>query len=178
MEKFEETRDAGGCGTQCCQYKDKYIKKYTETLPKAQPTGELSDFYQSNFFRSYNKFLNKSWSNVSFRISTKHQLKISNKHQHHNIVRTSPSKSQLNFNFKILAKPSFEILTKVNFKVLTKHQQYWFSHSFNFKILTKVWTKIKLRKTWPNFSFHIFSKLASTRFSTVLIINSNNFNKF
>ena len=44
-----------------------------ETLPKAQRTRGLSSAYQSNFLRSYHKFLHKSWSNV-FRISTKHQL--------------------------------------------------------------------------------------------------------
>ena len=44
-----------------------------QTLPKAQRTPGLSSAYQSNFFRSYHKFLHKSWSNI-FRISTKHQL--------------------------------------------------------------------------------------------------------
>ena len=42
-------------------------------LPKAQQTWGLSSAYQSNFFRSYCKFLHKSWSNFIFRISTKHQ---------------------------------------------------------------------------------------------------------
>ena len=47
--------------------------KFKETLPKAKQTGGLSSVHQSNFFRSYHNFLQKSWSNI-FRISTKHQL--------------------------------------------------------------------------------------------------------
>ena len=54
----------------------------TKTMPKAQQTRGLSSAYQSNFFRSYHEFFNKSWSNI-FKISTKHQQqqhKISTKH--------------------------------------------------------------------------------------------------
>ena len=45
-----------------------------ETLPKAQRTRGLSSSYQSNLFRSYHKFLQKSCSNLFFKVSTKHQL--------------------------------------------------------------------------------------------------------
>ena len=51
--------------------------KFKETLPKAQETGGLSSVHQSNFFRSYHKFSQKSWLNI-FRISTKHQLQNNN----------------------------------------------------------------------------------------------------
>ena len=60
-----------------------------ETLPKAQRTRGLSSTYQSNFFRSYHKFKNKSWSNFIFRFSIKHQLQNLNK----------TSASQLNLKF-------------------------------------------------------------------------------
>ena len=53
--------------------------------------------------RSYHKFKHKSWSHFIFRISTKHQLKIS--HQ----TLASP----LNLKFKILTKSSFRISTKI-----------------------------------------------------------------
>ena len=36
-----------------------------KTLPKAQRTRGLSSAYQSNFFRSYHKFLQNSWPNLS-----------------------------------------------------------------------------------------------------------------
>ena len=52
-----------------------------KTLPKTQRTRGLSSNHQSYFFRSYHKSLHKFWSNI-FRISTKHQLQISTKHQH------------------------------------------------------------------------------------------------
>ena len=51
-----------------------------KTLPKAQRTLGLSSSCQSNL-RSYHKFKHKSWPHFISRISTKHQLKISTKHQ-------------------------------------------------------------------------------------------------
>ena len=72
-----------------------------KTLPKAQRTRGLSSAYQSNFFRSYHKFLHKSWSNI-FRISTKHQLQNLNQ----------ASAFWRNLNLKLLTKPIFRILTK------------------------------------------------------------------
>ena len=51
-------------------------------LPKAQRTRGLSSSCQNNFLRSYHKFKHKSWSHFIFRISTKHQLKLSTRHQH------------------------------------------------------------------------------------------------
>ena len=58
------------------------LASYFETLPKAQRTRGLSSSCQSNFLKSYQKFKHKSWSHFIFRISTKHQQKISTKHQH------------------------------------------------------------------------------------------------
>ena len=45
------------------------------TLPKAQQARGLTSVHQSNFLRSYHKFLHKSWS-FTFRISTMHQLLV------------------------------------------------------------------------------------------------------
>ena len=50
------------------------IEKQLKTLQKAQQPRGLSSAYQSNLFRSYHKFKQKSLSNFIFRISTKHQL--------------------------------------------------------------------------------------------------------
>ena len=50
-------------------------------IAKAQRTRALSSSFESNFLRSYHKFRNKYWSHFIFRISTKHQLKISTKNQ-------------------------------------------------------------------------------------------------
>ena len=80
-----------------------------QTLPKAQRTRGLSSSYQSNFFRSYHKFLHKSWSNI-FRISTKHQIQSLNQ----------ISAFRQNVNLKILTKPSFTISTKIE---LHNHNQ-------------------------------------------------------
>ena len=80
-----------------------------KTLPKAQQTRGLDSSYQSNFFKSYLKFLNKSWSNI-FRISTKLQLQ--------NLNQTSAFWQ--NLNLKILTKPNFRILTKIE---LHNHNQ-------------------------------------------------------
>ena len=65
-----------------------------QTLPKAQRTRELSSADQSNFFRSYHKFSNKSWLDFIFIISTKQQLQ--------NISQISAFR--LILNFKILTK--------------------------------------------------------------------------
>ena len=54
-----------------------------KTLSKAQRTRGSSSAYQSNWFRSYHKFKNKSWSNF---ISTKCQL------QNLNLYKTSAAK--------------------------------------------------------------------------------------
>ena len=75
--------------------------KFKETLPQAQQTGGMSSVHQSNFFRSYHKFLHKSWSNI-FRISTKHQLQ--------NLNQTSAFRQ--NLNLQILTKHSVWISTK------------------------------------------------------------------
>ena len=65
-----------------------------QTLPKAQSTQGLSSDYQSKLFRSYHKFVHKSWSNFIFIISTMDQLQ--------NLNQTSASR--LNLKFKILTK--------------------------------------------------------------------------
>ena len=88
-----------------------------KTLPKAQRTRGLSSTYQSNFFRSYHKIKHKSWSNIIWGISTKHQLQ--------NLNQTSASR--LNLKFKILSKPSFRISTKIQLHNLykTSATKYW-----------------------------------------------------
>ena len=87
-----------------------------KTLPKAQRTKGLSSAYQSNLFRSYHRFKHKSWSNFTFRISTKHQQ---------NLNQTSVF--PLNLNFKILTKPSLRISNKINLHNLnqTSAAKYW-----------------------------------------------------
>ena len=57
------------------------------TLSKAQRPRGLSSVYQSKLFRSYHKFLHKSWSNFIFRIFTKHQLENLNQ-IYQNFVQT------------------------------------------------------------------------------------------
>ena len=109
-----------------------------KTLPKAQRTRGLSSAYQSNFFRSYHKFLHKSWSNI-FRISTKHQLQ--------NLNQTSAFRQ--NLNLKIFTKPSFRISTKVD-QTLKPCAQ-----SLNKNLTSR-----------PNFTFQICTKLLLTRFSS------------
>ena len=59
-----------------------YLALIYKTLPKAQRTRGLSSSCQSNILKSYHKFKRKSWWHFIFRISTKHQVKISTKHQH------------------------------------------------------------------------------------------------
>ena len=114
-----------------------------KTLPKAQRTRGLSSAYQSNFFRSYHKFLHKSWSNI-FRISTKHQLQNLNQ----------ASAFWRNLNLKLLTKPIFRILTKIELHNHMKHQQQNNDQTsasksclnINFKILTKPWNLVL--KVW------------------------------
>ena len=99
--------------------------------------------YQSNFFRSYHKFLHKSWSNI-FRISTKHQLQNLNQ----------ASAFWRNLNLKLLTKPIFRILTKIELHNHMKHQQQNNDQTsasksclnINFKILTKLWNLVL--KVW------------------------------
>ena len=69
--------------------------KRNETLPKAQGG---SSSYQSNFLRSYHKFLHKTWSNFIFIILIKNQLQ--------NLNQTSASR--LNLKFKILTKTQLQ----------------------------------------------------------------------
>ena len=88
---------------------DNRLTRGIKTLPKAQRTRRLSSAYQINFFRSYHKFLHKSWSNI-FRISTKHQVQSLNQ----------ISAFRQNVNLKILTKPSFKILPKIE---LHNHNQ-------------------------------------------------------
>ena len=116
---------------------------WIKTLPKAQRTRGLSSAYQSNFFRSYHKFLHKSWSNI-FRISTKHQLQNLNQ----------ASAFWRNLNLKLLTKPIFRILTKIELHNHMKHQQQNNDQTsasksclnINFKILNKPWNLVL--KVW------------------------------
>ena len=73
-------------------------------------------------------FLYKSWSNFIFRVSTKRQIQ--------NLNQTWGSR--INFNFKILTKPSIRISNKIKL------------HNLN---------QTSAAKYWPNFSFKISPKL-------------------
>ena len=73
----------------------------SETMPNAQRTRGLSSSYQSNLFRSYHKFKNKSWSNFIFR-------------------SVSASKSQPNIG--LLTKLKIRNMTKPSFRISTKIQ--------------------------------------------------------
>ena len=135
-----------------------------KTLPKAQRTRGLS---------SYHKFLHISWSNLIFRISTKHQLQ--------NLNQTSASR--LNLNFKILTKPSFRISTKIqphNFNQ-TSAAKYWRKFIFNL-------TETSTSKSSTNFVLNIRTKnyleaktsasnsppkLLSTRFSATVTTSTS-----
>ena len=148
-----------------------------QTLPKAQRTRGLSSAFQSNLFRSYHKIKHKSWSNIIWGISTKHQLQ--------NLNQTSASR--LNLKFKILSKPSFRISTKIQIHDLykTSATKYWPNSSFrsclnfNFKILTKPCAQ-SLNKSlalWTILSSQICNKLlpiqsSSSTLATVTISTS------
>ena len=111
-------------------------------------------------------FLLKSWSNIIWGISTKHQLQ--------NLNRTSASR--LNLKFKILSKPSFRISTKIQIHDLykTSATKYWPNSSFrsclnfNFKMLTKPCAQSlnKSLAVCPNLSSWICNKLLPTRSSS------------
>ena len=90
-----------------------FLDGTTKTLPKAQRTRGSSSSCQSNFLRSYHKFKHESWSHFIFRISTKHQLNLSTKHQ----------------NLKVLTKPFFRISKKIQLNITsTKHQRQIFAN--------------------------------------------------
>ena len=95
-----------------------------QTLPKAQRTRGLSFTYQSNFFGSYHKFSDKSWSDFIFTISTKQQLQLFNK----------ISAIQLNLDFKILTKCTFRISTKKKLHNLNQASSAKYWPKFSFKI--------------------------------------------
>ena len=164
-----------------------------KTLPKAQRTRGLSSAYQSNFFRSYHKFLHKSWSNI-FRISTKHQLQNLNQ----------ASAFWRNLNLKLLTKPIFRILTKIELHNHMKHQQqnndqtkihlgFNILQNISRKELTKLQIQIlpeiqlqNLDQTFCSKSEQTFSFLTKPRLpnlqqigtNTIIISNSYNINKF
>ena len=96
-------------------------------MPKAQRTRGLSSGYQSNFFWSYHKFSNKSWSEFILIISTKQQLQNLNQR----------SAFWLNLNFKILTS-SFGVSTKNNIHNLNQGSatKYWLN--FSFKIMPEL----------------------------------------
>ena len=164
-----------------------------KTLPKAQRTRGLSSAYQSNFFRSYHKFLHKSWSNI-FRISTKHQLQNLNQ----------ASAFWRNLNLKLLTKPIFRILTKIELHNHMKHQQqnndqtkihlgFNILQNISRKELTKLQLQIlpelqlqNLDQTFCSKSEQTFRFLTKPRLpnlqqivtNTIIISNSYNINKF
>ena len=128
------------CNQMWPSYFIKSFSLFVRTLPKAQRTRGLSSAYQSNFFRSYLKFLHKSWSKFIFKISTKHQLQ--------NFNQTSASR--LNLKFKILSRISTKIklhnLYKTSATKYRPNSSFKFCLNFNFKIwpnvVLKVWTKV------------------------------------
>ena len=130
--------------------------------------------YQSNFFRSYHKFLHKSRSNFIFRISTKHQLR--------NLNQTSAS--QLNLNFKSLTNPTFRISTKIKLHNLNQAsaEKYW--SNFSFKILSELQLLNLDQTLWSKSEqkFNLMTKLQhQTDFNTcisIYISNSNNLKNF
>jgi len=134
-----------------------------KTLPKALRTRGLSSAYQSNFFRSYHKFLQNSWPNLS-----------------------SESWPRLNFittwsiSSKTMTKPRF-ILDSTFYK--TSAEKNWPNSSFksclnfNFKILTKLFAQSlnKHLDFWPNLGFQICNKLLPTRSSSATVTTSTSF---
>ena len=149
----------------------------TSPKPKAQRTRGVSSLYQSNFFRSYHKFLHKSWSHFIFIVSTKHQLQ--------NFNQTSAS--QLNLKLKSWPNLASEYWPRFNFVTSSKHQRQNADQTsasksrlnFNFK---QSW--LKCSKSEQKLSFMTkpqLPNLQQTVANTILvnnISNSNNLNKF
>ena len=104
-----------------------YVQNQNPNIAKAQRTrGWVLLTKVTNFFLV--NFLHKSWSNLIFRILIKHQPKHLNQ----------TSAVVLNFNFKILTKPSLRISTRIKI------------HNLN---------QASAAKYWPNFSFKILPGL-------------------
>ena len=95
------------CLILCDSMKTADLLFVSETKHCQRHNGGLSSGYQSNFFWSYHKFSNKSWSDFIFIISTKQQFQ--------NLSQISAS--QLNLNFKILTNQ-------------TTATKYWLTISF------------------------------------------------
>ena len=140
--------------------------RISKALPNAKRNRGLGFAYEIQSFRPYHKFW--SWSNFTFRISTKHQQNLN-----------QASVFPLNLNFKILTKPSLRISTKIQLHNLykTSAEKNWPSSSckfclnFNFNILTKPCAQ-SLNKSlafWPNLSLQICNKLLPTRSSSATV---------
>ena len=148
------------------------MKNTTQTLPKAQRTRGLSSAHQSNFFRSYHKFSNKSWLDFIFIISTKQQLQ--------NISQISAFR--LILNFKILTKRSLRISTKNNLHNLNQGSAAT-SASKSCLRTSKFWPNIVL-KVWIKKWFYDQTPAAESapnhrqHISKLNISNSSNLNKF
>ena len=91
-------------------------------------TTEPSSAYQSNFFRSYDKFLHKSWSNFILIISTKHQL------QNLNQTLTSNSWPNLASDFR----PRFNLITSAKHQQQNTDQTSALWPNFSFQFCTKM----------------------------------------
>ena len=115
-----------------CHIDPSVAQVYRKTLHKALRTRGLSSADQSNFFRSIHKFLNKSWSNFILRISIKHQLQ--------NLNQTSAS--WLNYNLKILTRPSFRISTKQQLHDLNQASAATYWPKFSSKINTVFFSNV------------------------------------
>ena len=136
-----------------------------KTLPKAQRTRGLSSGYQSNFFRSCNKFSNNSWSDFIFIISTKQQLQNLNQ----------ISAFRLNLNFRISTKRSFRISTKNNLHNFNQGSaaEYWLKFSFKIspELQLQNFDQSLCSKSEQKFSFMTKLKLQQTVANTICIID-------
>ena len=105
-----------------------------KTLPKAQRTRGSSSSYQSNYLRSYQKFKHKSWSHFIFLISTKHQQKISTKHQH---LHKTSKKSWPNLASE--SRNAQLSLLDLVFILFRHHKHIW---SFNHCSNNAIWARV------------------------------------
>ena len=121
---------------------------HRKTVPKAQRTRGVIALVKVTYCRSYHKFIHKSWSKFSFRVSTKLQLQ--------NLNQTSTSIYWPNFGFKI----SNELQNWPN-TVL----RAWIKSRLK-KPQPRILTKLQLQNDYQIVA------------NTFLISNSNNINKF
>ena len=124
------------CLILCDSMKTADLLFVSETKHCQRHNGGLSSGYQSNFFWSYHKFSNKSWSDFIFKILTKQLLQDLN--------QISAAKYWLNFSFKISPELQLQNLDQT--------------------LCSKSGILDKKLILWPNLSFQICTKLSSTCF--------------